>query len=62
MTTMTQGQRDHLAALTPLERLKIRRDSAKALRAAWPYRHTSFRAPHVVRANVTMLRGLKQLG
>jgi hypothetical protein len=48
----------YLAALTDQQRTKIARDSRKALRAAWPHRHTSFRAPIVIRANVTMLRNL----
>lgn len=44
---------------TTQERAKLERDSREALRAAWPHRHTSFRAPIVVRCNVTMLRKLK---
>lgn len=38
---------------------KVRRDSIKMLRTAWPHRHESFRAPHVIRANVAMLRRLR---
>jgi hypothetical protein len=44
---------------TSTERAKLERDSRQALRAAWPHRHTSFRAPIVVRCNVAMLRKLK---
>ena len=43
---------------------QLRREAAnarKALRAAWPHRHTSFRAPIVVRANVRCLRDLSTI-
>ena len=36
---------------------KVRRDSVKALRTAWPHRH-SLRGRIVVKANVAMLRKL----
>jgi hypothetical protein len=47
-------------ALPPVEnKEKVRRDSVKALREAWPHRHTSpIRAGVVIRANVAMLRRL----
>lgn len=61
MTTTPKGRTDYLLALTDSQRVKIARDSRKALRAAWPHRHNSFRAPHVIRANVTMLRNLASL-
>jgi hypothetical protein len=38
---------------------KLERDSIKALRAAWPHRHTSFRAPIVIRCNIAMLRKVR---
>jgi hypothetical protein len=46
-----------MQALPPVQNpAKVRRDSVKALREAWPHRRTSFRAPLVIRANVAMLR------
>lgn len=48
----------YLASLSDRERATLGRDSRKALRDAWPHRHDSFRAPHVIRANVIMLRRL----
>lgn len=50
-----------LLTMTDAQRAKTGRDSRKALRAAWPHRHTSFRAPIVIRANVKMLRDLAAL-
>ncbi len=37
---------------------RVRRDSVRALRQAWPHRH-GLRGRIVVRANVAMLRRLK---
>lgn len=40
---------------------KVANDAARELRRAWPYRHTSYSAPIVVRANVTTLRDVRAL-
>jgi hypothetical protein len=39
----------------------VRRDCRAMIRAAWPHRHSSWRAPMVVRANVATLRDLQWL-
>ncbi len=56
---MTPAMEQYLKDLGKQGRAGIARTSAMALRDAWPNRHTSGRAPHVIHANVRMLRGLK---
>lgn len=51
----------YLASLSDTDRAKLASDSRTALRTAWPHRRSSFRAPHVIRANVTMLRNLRAI-
>lgn len=58
---MTTATRQHLTAMTPEQRTRLAAGSRTALRAAWPHRHSSFRAPIVISANVTMLRNLAAL-
>lgn len=53
------GMYRHLAAMTPLQRAKLQRETVNSLRRAWRARHDSFRAPMVIRANVKMLRNLR---
>ena len=57
---MTPHMRDYLTSLTESKLGKLRRDSEKTLRLAWPHRH-GLRGRIVVRANVTMLRNLRAL-
>ena len=52
---------EHLNGMTEAQRSRLARDSRKTLREAWPHRHSSFRAPLVIRANVRMLRNLAAL-
>jgi hypothetical protein len=58
---MTPAMQDYLTGMTDKQRANLARDSRKALTEAWPNRHSSFRAPIVIRANVTMLRNLASL-
>lgn len=55
---MTTTRDAYLAALTPRQRAALTHESRHALRRAWPHRHVSGRAPHVIKSNVAMLRDL----
>lgn len=56
-----EAMQAYLASLSDTDRAKLASDSRTALRTAWPHRRSSFRAPHVIRANVTMLRNLRAI-
>jgi hypothetical protein len=58
MTTNPTALEAHIRSLSDTQRARLARDSKTALRTAWAHRHSSFRAPMVVRANVQMLRNL----
>ncbi len=55
------GMERHLLALGETGRAKLQRETVKSLQRAWRARHDSFRASHVIHANVRMLRNLKTL-
>jgi hypothetical protein len=58
---MPPARRAYLAAMTADQRGRLASESRRMIRKAWPHRHVSFRAPLVIRANITMLRDLVEL-
>ena len=61
MSSMTPRLRTYLASMSESENDKLRQDSLRMLRRAFPARHHSYEARVVARANVRMLRNLKAL-